>query len=124
MPLLHGVVQGDVDLVLHRLQGDGVVFVGGLGLQWGQGEAAAAEHRRPGAVDDVAADGADVPLGPEQVAGAVGVGDAVPGEQLHDGDVQGLGQGLDEGNVGVAFGGLPLGDGFVADLEPDSKVYS
>ena len=99
-----------------------MVFVGGLGFQRGQGEAAAAEHRRPGAVDDVAADGADVPLGPEQVAGAVGVGDAVPGEQLHDGDVQGLGQGLDEGDVGVAFGGLPLGDGFVADLEPGGQL--
>ena len=37
VPLCHGVVQGDVDLVLHRLQGDGVVFVGGLGFQRGQG---------------------------------------------------------------------------------------
>ena len=117
MLLGHGVMDGDEVLVLHILHGNGVVIVRILGLQRGQGHAAAAHHRVSGAVEDVAADGADVELAPAQIGGDVAVGDVLAVHQLDDADAQRLGQRLEQGDVRQSLAGLPLGDGLAADAQ-------
>ena len=117
MGFRHGVGEGDVVLVLHLLHGQMVVLVGGLRLQRGQGHPTAADHHFSHGVDDVAADGADVKLGPQQVGREVAVADGVPRHQLQHRDPQGGGQGGEQGDVRQALARLPLGDGFVAHID-------
>ena len=59
MILGHGVADGNKMLILHRFCGDAVVTVRIFRLQRGQGDAAAADDGVAGAVDDIAAEGAD-----------------------------------------------------------------
>ena len=118
----HGMMDGDELLILHLLDGDGVVVIGLLGLQGRQGHTAAAHHRTAGAVDDVAADGADIELAPAQIAADIAVGDVLAVHQLDDADAQSLGQGLQEGNVRQTLGSLPLGYGLAADTQLFSQL--
>ena len=67
------------------------------------------------AVEDVAAQGADVEFSPQEIGGDIAVGDVLAVHQLDEGDPQGLGQGLEQGDVGQPLGSLPFGDGFAAD---------
>ena len=71
MGLGHLVADGDELLVLHRFHADLMGFVHLLRLQQGQGHAAAADHRFSHAVQHVAADGAAVKAGTQQVSAAV-----------------------------------------------------
>lgn len=114
----HLVGDRDIELVLDALDADGVAFVGSLRLQRGQGDPAAAHDGLSRAEDHVGADRADVEFGAQHVRGPVGVDHVLPGEQLDDRDAQGLGQRLDQGDVGVPAAGLPPGNGLVADVHP------
>ena len=66
--LCHFVVDGEEVLVFHGLHGDGVGFVGGFGLQRRQSHPAAADDGLSHSVDHVAADGAAVKFGAEQIS--------------------------------------------------------
>ena len=114
----HGVMERDKKLVLHPLDGQLVVLVGVLGvgdILRGQGDAAAAHHGLPGGVEHVAADGADIEFGAQEIGGTVPVDDRLPLHQLQNRDAQRSGQGLQQGDIGQALGRLPFGDGLGAD---------
>ena len=66
-------------------------------------------------MDDVAADGADVELAPHHIGGDVPVDNVLTVHQFNNRDPQSLSQRLQQGDVGQALGGLPLGYGFAAD---------
>ena len=91
MVFLHGVVQGDEELVLHPLHGQLMMLVGILGfgdVQRRQGDAAAAHHSLSGGVEHIAAEGADVEFAAKQVGGAVPVDDGFALHQLEYADTQ------------------------------------
>ena len=113
----HGVINGDVILVLDVLDAGGVGVVGRFRLERRQGDATAGNHGRAHGLEHVTADGADVKLAFEHVGGAVGVDDLFAGEQLGDRNLERLRQGLEQGNIRQTAAGLPFGDGFVADAE-------
>lgn len=113
----HGVINGDVILVLDVLDAGGVGVIGRFRFQRRQGDATAGNHGWAHGLKNVAADGADVELAFEHVGGAVGVDDLLAGEQLGDGNLERLREGLEQGNIWQAAAGLPFGDGFVADAE-------
>ena len=96
----HRVGDFYVQLVLDFGDGGGVGSVGRFRFQRGQGDAAAADARRAGGVQDVAADRADVQAAAQQVGGTVCVGDDLAGEQLRQRDAQRGGQRLQQGDVG------------------------
>lgn len=113
----HGVINGDVILVLDVLDAGSVDVIRRFRLERRQGDATAGNHGRAHGLEHVAADGADVKLAFEHVGGAVGVDDLFAGEQLGDGNLERLREGLEQGNIWQAAAGLPFGDGFVADAE-------
>ena len=96
-----------VQLMLDFGDGGGVGVVGCFCLQRGQSDAAAADARRAGSGQDVAADRTDVEAAAQQVGGTVRVGDDLAGEQLRQRDVQRGGQRLQQGDVGQAAARLP-----------------
>ena len=79
-----GHLMGDfhVQLMLDFGDGGGVGVVGCFCLQRGQSDAAAADARRAGSGQDVAANRTDVEAAAQQVGGTVRVGDDLAGEQL------------------------------------------
>ena len=107
MFLGHGVVHGDVPIVLHLLHLDAVGLVGLLSLQRRQVHPATVEGPLAHGVDHIAADRTDVELAPQHVPRPVPVGLIVPGEQLGHGDPQGPGQGLQQGDVGQTLARFP-----------------
>ena len=113
----HGVSDGNVVFVFDVLDCGGVGVVGRFRFQRRQGDAAAGNHGWAHGLENVAADGADIELAFEHVGGAIGVDDLLAGEQLGDGNLERLREGLEQGNVRQAAAGLPFGDGFVADAE-------
>ena len=118
MILCHRVVDGNEQLILHPLHGQLVVLVGVLRFRnvlRGQGDAAAAHHGLPGGVEHIAADGADIELGTQEVGGPVLVDHGLSLHQFQYRDAQRGRQRFQQGNVGQAFGCLPLGDGLGAD---------
>ena len=117
MLLGHGVMDGDEMLVLHIFNGNGVVLIGLLRFQRRQADAAAADHRTAGAVDDITTEGADTELAPQQIGRDVSVDDGLSVHQLDDRDPQGLGQGLEQNDIRQTLGGLPLGNGLTADAD-------
>ena len=97
MIFLHGVVQGDEELVLHPLHGQLMMLVGILGfgdVQRRQGDAAAAHHSLSGGVEHIAAERADVELAPQQVGCPIPVGDGFSLHQLQHTDSQSCSQRL------------------------------
>ena len=113
----HGVGDGDEVLILHILDADCVAFVRLLRLQGRQSDAAAADDRTANAVDHIAAEGTHMEFGSQHVGGGVLVDDGLTVHQLDDGDVQCLGQWLQQGNVRQTLGSFPLGDGLAADAD-------
>ena len=116
--LFHGVVDGDVMLVLHRHDGNTVVIVRLFRFQRGKGNAAAADEGTSCAVYHISADRADVEFGTEHIGGNVFINNVFAVHQLNDRDIQRLGQGLQQGNIRQAFGGFPFGDCLAADTDP------
>lgn len=113
----HGVSDGNIVFVFDVLDCGGVGVVGRFRFQRRQGDAATGNHGRAHGLENVAADWADIELAFEHVGGAVGVDDLLAGEQLGDGNLERLREGLEQGNIWQAAAGLPFGDGFVADAE-------
>ena len=111
----HGMVDGEKVLVLHIFNGDGMVFVRFFCLQCRQCNAAATDHRVSQTVDGIAADRADIELGPQHIGGDVPVDNMLAVHQLNDGDAKGSRQWLQKRNIRQSFGRLPLGDGLAAD---------
>lgn len=103
----HGVINGDVILVLDVLDAGGVGVIRRFRLERRQGDAAAGNHGRAHGLEHVAADGADVKLAFEHVGGAVGVDDLLAGEQLSDGNFERLREGLEQGNIWQAAARFP-----------------
>ena len=102
----HGVINGDVILVLDVLDAGGVGVIGRFRLERRQGDATAGNHGRAHGLEHVAADGADVKLAFEHVGGAVGVDDLFAGEQLSDGNLERLRQGLEQRNIRQTAAGI------------------
>ena len=73
MCFCHFVVNGDEVFVLNFFGFYFVCFVGFFCFQCRQGNAATADHRVAGGVDDVAAKGADVEFGAQHISGNVSV---------------------------------------------------
>mgnify|MGYP006969019980 CR=1 FL=1 len=111
-------MERDKKLVFHPLDGQLVVLIGVLGvgdILRGQGDAAAAHHGLPGGVEHVAADGADIEFGAQEIGGPVLVDHGLSLHQFQNRDAQRSGQGLQQGDIGQALGRLPFGDGLGAD---------
>ena len=104
----HGVINGDVILVLDVLDAGGMGVIRRFRLERRQGDATAGNHGRAHGLEHVAADGADVKLAFEHVGGAVGVDDLFAGEQLGDRNLERLRQGLEQGNIRQTAAGLPF----------------
>ena len=94
MLLGHRVGDGNKMLILYFFYGDSVEFLRVFRFQSRQSDAAAADYRIAGAVDDISADRADIKLTPQHIGGNIFVGDVFPVHQLNNGDAQRLGQGL------------------------------
>jgi len=117
MLLGHRVGDRDKMLILHLFDGEPMGIVIFFRLQGRQGNAAAADHRIAGAVNDIAADGANIEFAPQHIGGYIFVGDLLTVHQLDHGDAQRLCQRLQQGNIRQALGRLPLGDGLAADAD-------
>lgn len=118
----HWVIDGNIVFVFDMLDCGGVGVIRRFRFQRRQGDAAAGNHGWTHGLKNIAADGADVELAFEHVGGAVGVDDLLAGEQIGDGNLERLRQGLEQGNIWQAAAGLPFGDGFVADAEFFSEL--
>ena len=92
----HRVVDGDVNFVLDFRAHRGVGRVRRLGFEGRQRDTAARDHRRARSVEHIAANRADVEVGAQQIARAVGVDDGLAGEQLRHRDAEHSGQRLDQ----------------------------
>ena len=103
----HGVINGDVILVLDVLDAGGVGVIRRFRLERRQGDATAGNHGRAHGLEHVAADGADIELAFEHVSGAIGVDDLLAGEQLGDGNLERLRKRLEQGNIWQAAARLP-----------------
>lgn len=103
----HGVIDGNVVFVFDVLDCGDVGVVGRFRFQRRQGDAAAGNHGWTHGLKNVATDGADVKLAFEHVGGAVGVDDLFAGEQLSNGNLERLREGLEQGNIWQAAAGLP-----------------
>ena len=103
----HRVINGAVILVLDVLDAGGVGVIGRFRLERRQGDAATGHHGWTHGLKNVAADGADIELAFEHVGGAVGVDDLLAGEQLGDGNLERLREGLKQGNIWQAAARLP-----------------
>ena len=99
MLFCHGVGEGDIPFVLHFFDGYSMVIVTFLCFQWRQRDAAAADHRISGAVQHISANGANIELGTEHIGRGVLVNDLLAAHQFDNGDIQRLGQRLQQGNV-------------------------
>lgn len=91
MGFCHGMMDGDEVLIFYRLDLDLMMFIRRFSLQSRKRYTAAADDRIPQGVDHVAADGADVQLGAEQIGGSVLIDDSIAFHEFHDGDTQGGG---------------------------------
>lgn len=103
----HGVIDGNVVFVFDVLDCGGVGVVGRFRLERWQGDATAGNHGRAHGLKNVAANGADIELAFEHVGGAIGVDDLLAGEQLGDGNLERLRQGLEQGNIWQAAARFP-----------------
>lgn len=103
----HGVIDGNVVFVLDVLDAGGVGVIGRFGFQRRQGDAAAGNHGWAHGLKNIAADGANIELAFEHVGGAVGVDDLLAGEQLGDGNLERLREGLEQGNIWQATARFP-----------------
>ena len=103
----HGVINSDVILVLDVLNAGGVDVIRRFRLERRQGDAAAGNHGRAHGLENIAADWADIELAFEHVGGAIGVDDLLAGEQLGDGNLERLREGLEQGNIWQAAARLP-----------------
>lgn len=92
----HGVMDGDELLVFRLFDLDFMVFIQRFSLQSRKGHTVAADDGISHGVNDVAADGADIQFGAEQIGGRILVDDGIAFHQLHDGDTRGGGERLDE----------------------------
>lgn len=90
------MMDGDEMLILYRLDLDLVVFIRRFGLQSRKRHTTAADDGISQGVDHVAADGADIQLGAEQIGGSVLIDDSIALHEFHDGDTQGGGKWLEE----------------------------
>lgn len=118
----HGVIDGNVVFIFDVLDCGGVGVVGRFRFQRRQGDAAAGNHGWAHGLKNIAADGTDIELAFEHVGGAVCVDNLLAGEQLSNGNLERLGERLEQGNIWQAAAGLPFGDGFVADAEFFSEL--
>ena len=66
-------------------------------------------------INRIAADGAEVEFRPQHIGGDVFIDNLLSVHQLNDGNAQGLGQGLQKGDVWQTPGSFPFGDCFAAD---------
>ena len=82
------MMDGDKMFIFHILYGDPMVIIGFFSLQRGKRDAAAADHSASCAVDDVAADRADIELAAQHIGGDVLVGDMLTVHQFNDGNSQ------------------------------------
>ena len=96
MGFCHGMVDRDEMLLFCRFNLDLVEFVQRFRLQGRKRHTAAADDGISHGVNDVAADGADIQFGAEQIGGRILVDDGIAFHQLHDGDTRGGGERLDE----------------------------
>lgn len=76
----HGVINGDVILVLDVLDAGGVGVIRRFRFQRRQGDATAGNHGRAHGLEHVAADGANIKLAFEHVGGAVCVDNLLASE--------------------------------------------
>ena len=113
----HGVMNGDKVFIFHIFDGEQVVIVCHFCFQRGKGNAAAADQSASGAVDDVAADRADIKLTPQHIAGWIPVDNMLSVHQLDHRNPQCLGQGLQKADVRQTFGSFPFGNGLAADAD-------
>ena len=90
----HGMVDGNEILVLYFFNTDPMAFIRVFCFQGRKGNAAAADERIAGAVDDVTADGADIEFGTKHIGRGVFVDDMLAVHQFNDRDAQGLRQRL------------------------------
>ena len=122
VPLVHGVVKRDIPFHFDLFGVDGVRLVRLLRLQRRQGHAAAGIRAFAHRPDHVAAHRADVEKAARQVPGPVAVLRAIPGKQLGYRHAQRPGQRLQQRDVGQTPAGFPLGDGFVAYIQPLRQI--
>ncbi len=107
MGFCHGMMDGDEVLIFYRLNLDIMVFIRRFGLQSRKRHTAAADDGVSQGVDHIAADGADIQLGEEQIGGSVLINDRIAFHELHDRDTQGGGKRLKERDIRQPFGGPP-----------------
>ena len=117
MLLGHIMADGNKLLILHLFDGNFMLRIHFLCFQGGQMDAAAGNGGLAGAMDDIAAEGADVEFGPQYVAASVLVDDLLPVHQLREADPQAPGQRLHQGDIRQPSAGLPFGNGLVADAD-------
>jgi len=118
----HGMMDSDKVFVFHRFNSNTMTVIGILSFQRRQSYAAAADNGSSGAVDDIAADGADVEFTAQHVGGDVFIGDVFAAHQFDDGDTQGLGQWLQKRDIRQALGSFPFGYGLAADTDSFSQL--
>ena len=106
--LRHGMINGKEEFILHSFNADGMIFIRSLGFQGRQCDAAAADHGISGAVDDIAANGADVEFGSQHIGRGVPVDDMFAVHQFDEGNDQSPGQRLQQRNVRQTLGSLPF----------------
>ena len=104
--------------ILHTLDKKRMFRVRIFGIQRGQRDSAAADHRIARAMDHVAADGADVKPGTDHIAGTVAVDDLLTVHQFNDRNIQRLRQRLNQRQIRQSFPRFPFGNGLVADADP------
>lgn len=103
----HWVIDGNVVFVFDMLDCGGVGVIRRFRFQRRQGDAATGNHGWAHGLKNVAADGANIELAFEHVGGAIGVDNLLAGEQLGDGNLERLREGLEQGNIWQAAAGLP-----------------
>ena len=103
MRLGHGMVDGDKMLIFHGFHCDAVVLIRRFRFQRRQSDTAAADQCISGAVKDVAAEGANIKLTPQQIGGDVLIDDGLPVHQLDDGNAQSFRQRLQQRNIRQAL---------------------
>ena len=111
----HRMGNGDKMLILHTFDGNSVITVRLFCLQGRQGDPAAADDGMANAVDHITADGANIEFGAQHIGRDILIDDMLPVHQFNHGDIQRLGQGLQQRNIRQPLGGFPFGDRLAAD---------